>query len=376
MPVDQNSRPAMLVLEDGIVFEGHSFGATGETDGEVVFNTAMTGYQEILTDPSYHGQLVTMTYPLIGNYGTNEADVESRKPFAAGFIVKELSSIPSNFRSTKDLSSYLAESNIIGLEGIDTRALTIHLRDSGAMRGVISTEDMDPKSLKRKALKVPEMAGQDLAKEVTTAKQYEFEPRICEFPEDKKTLQIVAYDFGIKRNILELMVAEGLQPTVVPANTTAEDVLAMNPDGVFLSNGPGDPEPVDYAVAEVRKLLGKVPMFGICLGHQIMGLAFDGKTYKLKFGHHGANHPVRDESTGKIEITSQNHGFCVDPDSIDSSKIEITHMNLNDMTVEGVRHKELPAFSVQYHPEASPGPHDASYLFPRFREMIEAFTSG
>lgn len=371
MPARGEAVPAILALEDGVFLEGESFGATGEASGEVVFNTAMTGYQEILTDPSYHGQLVIMTYPLIGNYGVNDLDEESSRPYLRAFIVKELSAMDSNWRSTGGVSDYLARHGTMGICGIDTRALTLHLRNNGAMRGVLSTVDLDPQSLVRKARAIPTMAGLGLAEEVTSAEPYEFEPRIGKLPEDRRPLRIVAYDFGIKRNILEMMVAEGMKPLVVPASTTAEQILAMRPDGVFLSNGPGDPEPLENVIAQVRRMLGEVPMFGICLGHQIMGLVFGGRTYKLKFGHHGANHPVRDELTGKVEITSQNHGFCVDPASLNPADVEVTHINLNDNTVEGIRHKKARAFSVQYHPEAAPGPHDASYLFPRFRELIE-----
>ena len=360
------------MLEDGTWFEGTAFGAAGEVTGEVVFNTAMTGYQEILTDPSYRGQMVTMTYPLIGNYGTTDQDDESRDVQVSALIIRELSALESNWRSESSLDAYLKRHGVMGFAEIDTRSLVLHLRDSGAMNGVISSTDLNLDSLKAKVAKVPSMAGLDLAQTVTVDSTYHYDGSRRGLPEDgRKTLKIVAYDFGIKRNILDLMRAEGFDVTVVPGKTDAQDVLAMNPDGVFLSNGPGDPEPCTYAIDAVRKLAGQTPMFGICLGHQIMGLGLGGKTYKLKFGHRGANHPVRDEATGKIEITSQNHGFCVDADSLDSDRVEITHMNLNDMTVEGLRHREFPAFSVQYHPEASPGPHDASYLFPRFRKMIE-----
>ncbi|MFP4379924.1 MAG: glutamine-hydrolyzing carbamoyl-phosphate synthase small subunit [Candidatus Sumerlaeia bacterium] len=361
------------MLEDGIWFEGYAFGAEGETGGEVVFNTSMTGYQEIVTDPSYSGQMVTMTYPLIGNYGANEEDQESAKPQVAALIVREISSLYSNYRAGFSLDDYFKKNNVMGFTGIDTRTLVIHIRNHGAKNGFLSTEDMDLDSLLKKAKAVPSMKGLDLAQNVSCKENFDYSGSRRGLPDDgRQTLKVVAYDLGIKHNILDLMRAEGFDVTVVPARTPAEDVLAMNPDGVFISNGPGDPEPCTYAIEATRKILGKKPLFGICLGHQIMGLAFGGKTYKLKFGHRGANHPVRDESTGRIEITSQNHGFCVDGDSIDTDKIEITHWNLNDMTVEGLRHKEHPAFCVQYHPEASPGPHDASYLFPRFREMIEA----
>ncbi len=361
------------MLEDGTWFEGIGFGAMGETAGEVVFNTSMTGYQEIATDPSYAGQMVTMTYPLIGNYGANDEDEESAHPQVTSLIVRELPPRYSNQRADWSLEEYFAKHGILGLAEIDTRALVLHIRNSGAMNGYISTENLDLDYLKQKVAEVPSMAGLDLAQTVTTKEQYPYDGARRGTPaDDMKQYNVVTYDFGIKRNILDMMRAQGLNPVVVPAKTPAEDVLAMNPDGVFFSNGPGDPEPCTYAIDAVQKILGKAPMFGICLGHQIMGLGMGGKTYKLKFGHRGANHPVRDESTGKIEITSQNHGFCVDAESLDDSKVEITHWNLNDMTVEGLRHKEHPAFCVQYHPEASPGPHDASYLFPRFRELIEA----
>ena len=365
-------KPARLMLEDGTWFEGIAFGAPGEVAGEVVFNTSMTGYQEILTDPSYAGQLVTMTYPLIGNYGTTSQDEESARPQVTALIIRELPALYSNWRAEESLHAYLQRNGVMGFADIDTRALVLHIRDIGAMNGVLSSKDLDLTSLEAKAKAVPKMAGLDLAQTVTCARRYDYSGARRGLPEDgRRTLKIVAYDFGIKRNILDLMRAEGLDVTVVPAQTPAEDVLEMDPDGVFLSNGPGDPEPCAYAVEATRNLLGRKPMFGICLGHQIMGLALGGKTYKLKFGHRGANHPVRDEATGRIEITSQNHGFCVDAESLDASKVEITHWNLNDRTVEGIRCRDLPAFSVQYHPEASPGPHDAAYLFPRFREMIE-----
>jgi carbamoyl-phosphate synthase small subunit len=367
-------KSAILMLEDGTWFEGTAFGALGEVTGEVVFNTSMTGYQEILTDPSYTGQMVTMTYPLIGNYGANAEDEESDRPKATALIVRELPALYSNWRAGESLDEYLRRSGIMGFADIDTRSLVLLLRNRGAMNGVLSSEDLDLDSLLRKARQAPKMAGLDLAQVVTAPEQYAYEGARRGLPTDGRPVwRVVAYDFGIKRNILDMLRAEGFDVTVVPARTPAADVLALNPDGVFLSNGPGDPEPCTYAIEAVRGLLGRKPLFGICLGHQIMGLAMGGKTYKLKFGHRGANHPVRDEATGRIEITSQNHGFCVDATSLDASKVEITHWNLNDQTVEGLRHRDLPAFSVQYHPEASPGPHDASYLFPRFRKMIEEF---
>ena len=363
---------ARLMLEDGTWFEGVAFGRIGEVAGEVVFNTSMTGYQEVLTDPSYSGQLVTMTYPLIGNYGTTRLDEESTGPQVAALIIRELPTVYSNWRAEQSLHDYLDRSGVMGFSEIDTRALVLHIRKRGAMNGVLSGVDMDLDSLQAKAKAAPKMAGRDLARRVTCGERYGYVDARRGLPDDgRRTLKIVAYDFGIKRNILDMLRAEGCEVMVVPAHTEAAEVLGMDPDGVFLSNGPGDPEPCTYAVKAVRELLGQKPMFGICLGHQIMGLALGGKTFKLKFGHRGANHPVRDEATGRIEITSQNHGFCVDPDSLDSEKVEITHWNLNDQTVEGIRCKDLPAFSVQYHPEASPGPHDAAYLFPRFRELIE-----
>jgi len=354
---------AKLVLEDGRVFNGVSFGAAGETYGEVVFNTGMTGYQEILTDPSYKGQIVTMTYALIGNYGINTEDVESRRVFVAGFVVKEVSRIASNWRSEKTLDEYLKENNIIGIQDVDTRALTRHIRLRGAMKAVISTEDLDDKSLTKKAKTSQGLVGIDLVKEVTFGEKQEFSK--------EGKYKVVAIDCGIKTNILRLLAKNDCRVTVVPARTSAEEILNENPDGLFLSNGPGDPAGVPYVVETVKKLLGKLPIFGICLGHQMLGLALGGKTYKLKFGHHGCNQPTKDLKTGKIDITSQNHGFCVDIDSLNKGDIEITHINLNDNTLEGMRHKKMPIFSVQYHPENAPGPHDAEYLFKEFTNMME-----
>ncbi len=362
---------AKIALEDGAVFNGYSFGARGERYGEVVFNTSMTGYQEILTDPSYKGQIVTMTYPLIGNYGVNQEDVESRKIFLEGFVVKEYSRIRSNWRSRKTLDKYLEENNIVGIEDIDTRALTRHIRLQGAMKAVLSTEDLEDKTLVKKAKASRGLVGIDLVREVTCDEHYN--ARLvpgarCNALKPKK---VIAVDYGIKYNILRCLIKSGCNVTVVPAKTTAEDILRRNPDGIFLSNGPGDPAAITYAIKEIKKLLGKKPIFGICLGHQLLGLALGGKTYKLKFGHHGGNHPVKDLRTGKISITSQNHGFCVDIESLNKDDIEITHINLNDNTLEGMRHKNLAVFSVQFHPEHSPGPHDAEYLFKDFIRILK-----
>lgn len=375
---------ALLALADGTIFPGSSFGAEGEAVGEVVFNTSLTGYQEILTDPSYKGQIVTMTYTEIGNVGVNPEDVESRRPFVEGFIVKEYWERQSNWRARQSLGAYLKEHGIVGIHGLDTRALVRHLRDHGAQEGVISTVDLDPQRLVAKAKAAPSLLGRDLVKEVTCAAPYEWTQGHWELgsgyregPGTASTqhFSVVAYDYGIKFNILRNLVAAGCRVTVVPAHTPAAEVLAMRPDGVFLSNGPGDPDAVPYARANVEALIGKVPIFGICLGHQIMGLALGGTTYKLKFGHHGGNHPVMDLSTRKVEITSQNHGFCVDVASL-HGRAELTHINLNDKTVEGLAHTDYPLFSVQYHPEASPGPHDANYLFRRFTALMERYRKG
>jgi carbamoyl-phosphate synthase small subunit len=367
--------PALLALADGRVFRGEACGATGEADGEVVFNTAMTGYQEILTDPSYRGQIVCMTYPLIGNYGINPEDVESRRPWVNGFIVKEACNYPSSWRGRMRLDDYMREHGIVGIQGIDTRALTRHLRDRGAQSGMISTVETDAASLVARARALPGLVGRDLVSEVTvpaahawTQGTWTLARGYAEAPPPRH--RVVAYDSGIKQNILRQLAELGAELTVVPATTPAEAVLEMRPDGVFLANGPGDPEAVPYLVDSVRGLIGKVPIFGICLGNQILGLAFGGSTYKLPFGHHGANHPVRDLATGRVEITSQNHGFAVDPASVARAGLEETHLNLNDGTSEGMRHRELPIFSVQYHPEASPGPHDAHYLFHRFIDLM------
>ena len=373
---------ALLALEDGRIFECKSFTGHGETSGEVVFNTSMTGYQEVLTDPSYRGQIVTMTYPLVGNYGVNPEDVESDRIQVAGFLVKEYQSFPSNYRCTSTLADYLKESGILGIHSFDTRALTRHIRKSGAMRAFISTSDLNPDSLVQKARAIPSMEGQDLVKSVTTDSFYFWKkglpiplnspalnPDIWQNKKD--TFSVVAFDFGIKYNILRCLENAGCEVLVVTATTSAKTVKALQPDGIFLSNGPGDPEPVTYAVDTIKNLLGFKPMFGICLGNQLLGLALGGKTFKLKFGHRGANQPVKNMLTGRVEITSQNHGFAVDTKSMGESNIEVTHINLNDNTFEGFRHKKLPVFAVQYHPEASPGPHDAGYLFTNFTDMMQ-----
>ena len=359
---------AILALEDGSIYAGRAFGAVGETAGEVVFNTSMCGYQEILTDPSYAGQIVVMTYPHIGNYGTNDKDEESGRPYVEGFVAREFSEIASNWRSGEPLEDYLKRHRIVAISEVDTRALVLRIRSRGAMRGIISSASQDPGVLVEKARSVPSMLGCDLASSVSCKTSYR-----CNDPSTSPAsgrFRVIAYDYGMKRNIANNLNRIGCDLTVVPARTTADEVLSLEPDGVFLSNGPGDPEPLDYAVNNIRRLLGQVPVFGICLGHQLMGLAFGGKTFKLKFGHRGANHPVKNLLTGRVEITAQNHGFSVDPESLDPNLIEITHVNLNDQTLEGIRHRNLPAFSVQYHPEASPGPHDSHYLFDEFKHLM------
>ena len=371
---------ALLALEDGTVFEGKSFGARRETLGEVVFNTAITGYQEIFTDPSYSGQIVVLTNPQIGNYGANEKDDEAPHPFIEGLIVREFSSIASNWRSEESAEQFLADTGVPVAAEIDTRALVRHLRTRGVMRGILAPAGGDKAELVERARQSPSMAGLDLATRVSTKSSYAWDkPVVPCSPSEPVALpaepwcHVVAYDYGIKRNILRRLVHTGARVTVVPASTGAEDVLALEPDGVFLSNGPGDPEPLEFQAQQVRKLVGKKPVFGICLGHQILGVALGGKTYKLKFGHRGANHPVLNQITQKVEITSHNHGFAVDPDSLNQNEIEFTHINLNDQTLEGFRHRSEPVFCVQYHPEAAPGPHDSHYLFDDFMKLIKDF---
>jgi len=366
---------AILLLEDGAVFEGAGFGAEGHQCGEAVFNTAMSGYQEILTDPSYNEQIITMTYPLIGNVGTNGQDWESRKLFARGFIVKENCDYPSNWRNKDSLDSYLKANGIVGLEGIDTRKLVRHIRTQGAMRGIVSSDELRIAKLKDMLELYPGLVGRDIVKDVTAKKPYKWDKGVVDVLNGKevrpaKRFKVVAFDYGVKQNILRLLVSHGCDVTVVPAATSAKEVLRRKPDGVFLSNGPGDPAPVAYAIDTIKTLLGKVPIFGICLGHQLLALALGARTYKLKFGHRGANHPVKNLKTGKIEITSQNHGFCVDIESLKRKDVELTHLNLNDHTVEGFRCAKKRAFCVQYHPEASPGPHDSNYLFEDFIDLM------
>ena len=373
---------ALLALEDGRIFEGESFGASGTEVGEICFNTSMTGYQEVLTDPSYRGQIVAMTYPLIGNYGTNATDQESTRPQVRGFVIEELSQLPSNWRAEESLDEYLKRWTVPGVEGIDTRALTRHLRTRGAMKACLSTQKMSPEEAITKAIEGKGVIGIDYVREVTTPTIFQWDPTdelsrqwsLAAADESPRLPpirhHIVAFDYGMKRNILRSLRQRGFGVTVVPATTTAEQVLALNPDGIFLSNGPGDPEALPYAHQTVQSLIGQKPIFGICLGHQVLGFAFGGRTFKLKFGHHGGNQPVKDLRSGKVAITSQNHGFAVDPESL-PPEIEVTHVNLNDNTVEGMRHKTLPVFSVQYHPEAAPGPHDAEYFFEQFAELIE-----
>lgn len=361
-------KEAVLALEDGLTFRGLSYGAEGEAFGEVVFNTSMMGYQEILTDPSYKGQMVCMTYPLIGNYGVNKEDIESRKPFVEGFIIKESSRIFSNWRANEDLGSYLKKNNIVAIEGIDTRKLTKHIREHGAKKGVISSRDLDEKSLVKKAASSPGLEGRDLIKEVMNPVAYDWN--------QKGSYRVVAIDSGIKYNILRNLEQRGCHVRVVPATATKAEIESFKPHGLFLSNGPGDPAALPYIVDTVKSLMGTLPIFGICLGHQILGQAFGGQTFKLKFGHHGGNQPVQDLNTKAVLITSQNHGFAVDVDSIPDKNVVLSHINLNDRTCEGMEHKKLPIFSVQYHPEAAPGPHDASYHFDKFIKMMERKKSG
>ncbi len=374
---------ALLALEDGTVFTGRSFTGHGEVKGEVVFNTSMSGYQEILTDPSYCGQMVTMTYPLIGSYGVNDQDIESDRIQVKALLVKEYQEYPSNWRSQRDLADYLKASNIPGIEGIDTRALTRHIRLKGAMKAALSTQDRDPDSLVEKAKKSPDMVGRDLVREVTSqepllwqqGRPVKLDGGLDQFqwPDDKENWHVVAIDYGVKYNILRSLEKKGCTILVVPASVDSETIDKLDPHGLFLSNGPGDPAAVTYAVNTIADQIGNRPIFGICLGHQLTGLALGGKTFKLKFGHRGGNQPVKDLTTGKVEITAQNHGFCVDMESLNDPDIELSHINLNDNTLEGLIHKRIPLFSVQYHPEASPGPHDATYLFDRFIEMMRKY---
>ena len=367
---------ALVALEDGKIFEGESFTGPGEASGEIVFNTGMTGYQEILTDPSYKGQIVTMTYPLIGNYGVNGEDMESARIQPEAFLVKEYNAIPSNFRSTKTLAAFLQEYGILGVQNIDTRALTRHIRQAGAMKGVVSTQTLDPERLVKMARESEGLVGRDLVREVTCGQPYGWSEKGPRDGEKYTTAaagkyKVVAIDYGLKYNQLRLLAERGCSVQVVPADAGADAILNLEPDGIFLTNGPGDPAGVPGVVETIRELLGKKPVFGICLGHQLLGLAYGGTTYKLKFGHRGSNQPVKDLETGRIEITSQNHGFCVDLESLDPGEVELTHVNLNDGSLEGMKHKKFPAFSVQYHPENAPGPHDSLYLFDRFIEMMK-----
>jgi carbamoyl-phosphate synthase small subunit len=382
---EATARPAILALEDGRVFNGRAAGAVTRRGGEVVFNTSLTGYQEVFTDPSYAGQIVCLTYPHIGNVGANLDDEESPHPYIESLVVREFSQLASNWRSSETAQLYLHRHNVPVIWDIDTRALVLHIRKVGALRGVVATDGTPGEQLMAEARALPTMAGQELATRVTCAKRYAWKRGSIELavspwredmgeagvPEEARKFRVVAYDFGIKQNILRLLVDHHCEVTIVPATTSAADALAMKPEGVFLSNGPGDPEPATYAIEAIRKLLGRVPLFGICLGHQLCGLALGGKTFKLKFGHHGSNHPVKNLLTSQVEITAQNHGFVVDPESLPSSKVQITHVNLNDQTNEGMRHRALPLFSVQYHPEASPGPHDSRYLFTQFVDMMK-----
>ncbi len=378
----KKKKKAILMLADGTYFEGYSFGYDGDTEGEVVFNTSLTGYQEILTDPSYRGQIVTMTYSQIGNYGVNSEDMESDRPQVAGFIVKEYFENHSNFRAEESLGEWLRKNRIVAIEGIDTRKLTRHIRNEGAMPGLISTTDLDIERLKKRAKEIPPMSGQDLVKDVTTEESYwwnqgvwSLEEGYKEFDPDEGDLFVVAYDFGIKRNILRLLRSAGARVKVVPATTPYEEVMEMKPDGVFLSNGPGDPAALDYIVENVSRFVGNLPIFGICLGHQLLARALGAKTFKLKFGHRGANQPVMDLESGRVEITAQNHGFAVDTDTLPDT-VRKSHINLNDKTLEGIRDDSKFILSVQYHPEASPGPHDSAYLFNEFMELIRRFRQG